>query len=63
MVDLQLKKFDWDNVNLVPKTMELLTDTELTQFYIKSWSLDYNDLGKMQVETLCMCISLQILYT
>ena len=63
MVDLQLKKFDWDNVNLVPKTMELLTDTELTQYYIKSWSLDYNDLGKMQVETLCMCISWQILYT
>ena len=46
MVDLQLKKFDWDNVNLVPKTMELLTDTELTQYYIKSWSLDYNDEGK-----------------
>ena len=57
MVDLQLKKFDWDNVNLVPKTMELLTDTELTQYYIKSWSLDYNDPGKMQVQTLCMCIA------
>ena len=44
-VDLQLEQFDQDNVELVPDTMELLTDTELTQYYIKSWSLDYNDPG------------------
>ena len=25
--------------------MELLTDTELTQYYIQTWSLDYNDHG------------------
>ena len=44
-VDLQLEQFDQDNVELVPDTMELLTDTELTQYYIQTWSLDYNDPG------------------
>ena len=44
-VDLQLQKFARDNVELVPDTMELLTDTELTQYYIQTWSLDYNDPG------------------
>ena len=45
-VDLQLEQFDQDNVELVPDTMELLTDTELTQYYIQTWSLDYNDPGE-----------------
>ena len=44
-VDLQLEQFDQDNVELVPDTMELLTDTELTQYYIQTWSLDFNDRG------------------
>ena len=44
-MDLQLKQFDKDNVELVPATMELLTDTELTQYYIQTWTLDYNDPG------------------
>ena len=25
--------------------MELLTDTELTQYFISTWSLDFNDPG------------------
>ena len=41
-VELQLKQFDQDNVELVPASMLLLTDTELTQYYIQTWSLDYN---------------------
>ena len=41
-MDLQLEQFARDNVELVPDTMELLTDTELTQYYIQTWSLDYN---------------------
>ena len=45
-MDLQLEQFDQDNVELVPDTMELLTDTELTQYYIQTWSLDYNDPGE-----------------
>ena len=44
-VDLQLQQFARDNVMLVPDTMELLTDTELTQYFIQTWSLDYNDKG------------------
>ena len=44
-VDLKLEQFARDNVELVPDTMELLTDTELTQYYIQTWSLDYNDPG------------------
>ena len=44
-MELQLEQFDQDNVELVPDTMELLTDTELTQYYIQMWSLDYHDPG------------------
>ena len=44
-MELQLKQFDQDNVELVPASMLLLTDTELTQYYIQTWSLDYNDQG------------------
>ena len=44
-MDFQLQQFARDNVELVPDTMELLTDTELTQYYIQTWSLDYNDHG------------------
>ena len=44
-MDLKLKKFARDNVELVPDTMELLTDTELTQYYIQTWSLDYSEPG------------------
>ena len=49
-VDLQLQKFAQDNVELVPDTIELLTDTELTQYYIQAWSLDYNDPGIHSLE-------------
>ena len=44
-VDLQLEQFDQDNVELVPDTMELLTDTEMTQYYMSTWSLTYNVPG------------------
>ena len=44
-VDLQLEKFSQRNVKLLPNTIDLLTDTELTQYYIQSWSLDFNDIG------------------
>ena len=49
MVDLQLQQFEQDNVELVPDKMVLLTDTELTQYFIQTWNLDYNDPGKMNV--------------
>ena len=44
----ELKKFAQRNVELVPDTMELLTDTELTQ----TWSLDYNDPGYWQMKVI-----------
>ena len=50
-MDLKLQKFARDNVELVPDTMELLTDTELTQYYIQTWSLDYNDPGQQAAES------------
>ena len=44
-VDLQVEEFVKSNVELLPDKMDLLTDTELTQYYLQSWSLDYNDPG------------------
>ena len=45
-VDLQVEEFVKSNVELLPDKMELLTDTELTQYFLQSWRLDYNDPGK-----------------
>ena len=45
-VDLQLEKFSQRNVELLPDQIKLLTDTELTQYYIQTWSLEYNDPGQ-----------------
>ena len=40
---LQVDKFDQRNVELLPRTIEMMSDTELTQYYIQSWSLDHRD--------------------
>ena len=47
-VDLQVEEFVKSNVELLPDKMELLTDTELTQYYLQSWTLDFNDHGNVQ---------------
>ena len=44
-VDIQLQQFAQDNVKLVPDKMALLTNTELTQYFIQTWNLDYNQHG------------------
>ena len=44
-VDLQVEEFVKSNVELLPDNMELLTDTELTQYFLQSWTLDFNDPG------------------
>ena len=44
-VDLQVEEFVKNNVELMPDKMELLTDTELTQYFLQSWTLDFNDPG------------------
>ena len=33
------------NVKLLTDKMELLTDTEMTQYFLQSWTLDFNDPG------------------
>ena len=48
-VNLQLQKFDQKNVELVPDTIDLLTDTELTQYYIQSWSLEQRNIGRLRM--------------
>ena len=48
-VDLELEAFAVEAVELVPDTMELLTDTELTQYYIQAWNLDYNHPGERYI--------------
>ena len=44
-VDLQVEEFVKSNVELLPDKMELLTDTELTQYFLQSWTLDFNEPG------------------
>ena len=44
-MNLQLQKFNQKNVELVPDTIDLMTDTELTQYYIQSWSLEQRNIG------------------
>ena len=44
-VDLQVEEFVKNNVELMPDKMELLTDTELTQYFLQSWTLDFNAPG------------------
>ena len=45
LVKLELEKFAQRNVELVPDTIQLLSNTELTQYYIRTWSLDYHQTG------------------
>ena len=42
-MDFQLEQFARDGVELEPNVIEMLSPTELTQYYIKTWSLDFND--------------------
>ena len=48
-VDLQVEEFDKRSVELLPDKMDLMTDTELTQYFMKTWSLDFNDPGRLIV--------------
>ena len=40
---LKLDQFYQDTVEMVPDTIGMLSDTELTQYFIKTWSLTYTD--------------------
>ena len=54
-VDLQVEEFVKSNVELLPDNMELLTDTELTQYFLQSWTLDFNDPGLSQKHFILYC--------
>ena len=41
-----LRKFDQKTVQLVPDLITMESETELTQYFIKEWSLEYKDEGK-----------------
>ena len=42
-MDFQLEQFARDGVELEPDAIEMVSPTELTQYYIKTWSLEYNN--------------------
>ena len=58
-VDLQVEEFVKSNVELLPDNMELLTDTELTQYYLQAWTLDFNDPGNVKS---CYHVTLYLTY-
>ena len=43
-----MEEFAKLNVELIPDKMDLLTDTELSQYFMESWSLIYNDPSTVQ---------------
>ena len=59
-VDLQVEKFARRNVELLPDTMDLLSDTELTQYFIQRWSLEYHDPSKGEFTILCSICALML---
>ena len=42
-----LREFDKDTVELVPNIIGMQSDTELTQYFIKSWSLKHRNPGEL----------------
>ena len=44
-MDFQLELFAREVVELQPRSIQLLSPTELTQYYIQTWTLDYHDNG------------------
>ena len=46
-VDFQLELFAREVVELQPRSIQLLSPTELTQYYIQTWTLNYHDHGAM----------------
>ena len=59
---MQIEKFAKRNVELLPDKMELLSDTELTQYFMQSWILEYNDPGKLSFIYISIFLVFKILY-
>ena len=45
-IHMVLGRFDQETVELVPDQIIMESETELTQYFIKEWSLKYKDKGK-----------------
>ena len=43
---MTLRKFDQKTVELIPDQIIMESETELTQYFIKEWSLEYKDKGR-----------------
>ena len=44
-IHMMLRKFDQETVELVPDLIIMESETELTQYFTKEWSLEYKDEG------------------
>ena len=42
---LKLDQFDQETVEMIPDVIDLQSSTELTQYFIKTWSLTYTNQG------------------
>ena len=43
---MKLHPFDQETSILMPGSIEMMKETELTQYYIKKWQLTYYDTGE-----------------
>ena len=47
---LKLDQFDQETVEMIPDVIDLQSSTELTQYFIKTWSLTYTNQGNSNGE-------------
>ena len=52
--------FDQDTVLLMPENMFLSTETELTQYFIKDWSLSFWNKGEWLTQNFSKVISINL---
>ena len=45
-IHMKLHPFDQETSILMPGSIEMMKETELTQYYIKKWQLTYYDTGE-----------------
>ena len=43
---MKLHSFDQETTILMPGSIKMMKETELTQYYIKKWQLTYFDTGE-----------------
>ena len=47
---MELREFDQETTLLVPDTLEMLSELELSRYYIKDWDLEYYNQGAKNKE-------------